>query len=128
MTEFPPRLLAAQRVQLAARRTSLHAGSTHVGWKIGAGIPEADALKALWPLMASAVDNLKEIGLPGALTGPVARGDVVSVERHLKALSAKAPEHADVYKRLGREVLTLARKRAPDLDETAAQKLAKLFG
>ena len=95
---------------------------------VTAGIPEADAVKALWPLMASAVDNLKEIGLPGALTGPVARGDVVSVERHLEALAARAPEHADVYKRLGREVLTLARKRAPDLDEKAAQKLARLFG
>ena len=95
---------------------------------VTAGIPEQDALKALWPLMASAVDNLKEIGLPGALTGPVARGDVVSVERHLEALAARAPEHADVYQRLGREVLTLARKRAPDLDEKAAQRLAKLFG
>jgi predicted short-subunit dehydrogenase-like oxidoreductase (DUF2520 family) len=95
---------------------------------VTAGIPEEDALKALWPLMASAVDNLKEIGLPGALTGPVARCDVVSVERHLDALAAHAPEHADVYQRLGREVLTLARKRAPDLDEKAAQRLAKLFG
>jgi hypothetical protein len=43
-------------------------------------------------------------------------------------LAARAPEHADVYQRLGREVLTLARKRAPDLDEKAAQRLAKLFG
>jgi predicted short-subunit dehydrogenase-like oxidoreductase (DUF2520 family) len=95
---------------------------------VAAGIPESEAVAALWPLMGSAVANLKEIGLPGALTGPVARGDVISVERHLEALSARAPGQLDVYRRLGREVLALARKRAPDLDEKAAQKLAGLFG
>ena len=94
---------------------------------VAAGIPEDDALTALWPLMTSAVRNLKEIGLPGALTGPVARGDVVSVERHLEALAARAPGQLEIYQRLGREVLALARKRGPDLDETAAQRLAALF-
>lgn len=94
---------------------------------VTAGIPQGEAPAALWPLMSSAVANLKEIGLPGALTGPVARADVISVERHLAALGATAPGQLDIYKRLGREVLALARKRAPDLDEAAAKKLEKLF-
>jgi predicted short-subunit dehydrogenase-like oxidoreductase (DUF2520 family) len=95
---------------------------------VAAGVPEGEAGEALWPLMTSAVRNLAEIGLPGALTGPVARGDVVSVERHLQALGARTPQLVDLYKRLGREVLRLARKRSPDLDEAAAQKLAQLLG
>ena len=71
----------------AGRRRPLAAGGRRAS-------PRRTPLPALWPLMASAVRNLKEIGLPGALTGPVARGDVVSVERHLEALAARAPEHA----------------------------------
>jgi predicted short-subunit dehydrogenase-like oxidoreductase (DUF2520 family) len=95
---------------------------------VAAGVPEDEAGEALWPLMASAVRNLAEVGLPGALTGPVARGDVVSVERHLQALAARAPKVLDLYQRLGREVLRLARQRSPDLDEAAAQQLGKLLG
>ena len=94
---------------------------------VAAGIPEDDALSALWPLMESAVRNLKEVGLPGALTGPVARGDVQSVERHLEALAARAPAHLEVYQRLGREVVKLAQKRAPDLDDKSAKRLTTLF-
>ena len=94
---------------------------------ITAGIPEDDAVSALWPLMASAVRNLKDIGLPGALTGPVARGDVVSVERHLSAMAKRSPDHLELYQRLGRHVLKLAQKRSPDLDDKAAKRLASLF-
>jgi predicted short-subunit dehydrogenase-like oxidoreductase (DUF2520 family) len=95
---------------------------------VSAGIPEQDALPALWPLMSSAVRNLVEIGLPSALTGPVVRGDVVSVERHLEALAARSPEHIDLYRRLGREVLRIARKRVPELDDGAVERMAALFG
>jgi predicted short-subunit dehydrogenase-like oxidoreductase (DUF2520 family) len=94
---------------------------------VAAGVAEADALPALAPLMTSAVRNLAEVGLPAALTGPVVRGDVGSVERHLAALSARAPDTLDLYRRLGREALRIARKRAPDLDDRAVERLAALF-
>ncbi len=95
---------------------------------VAAGIPEDEALPALMPLMSSAVRNLVELGLPAALTGPVARGDVESVERHLEALSARSPENLDLYQRLGRQVLRIARMRVPDLDAKAVNRLASLFG
>jgi predicted short-subunit dehydrogenase-like oxidoreductase (DUF2520 family) len=95
---------------------------------VAAGIPEEEALPALMPLMSSAVRNLVELGLPAALTGPVARGDVESVERHLEALSARSPENQDLYQRLGRQVLRIARTRVPDLDPKAVSRLATLFG
>jgi predicted short-subunit dehydrogenase-like oxidoreductase (DUF2520 family) len=94
---------------------------------VAAGISETDALPALLPLMSSAVRNLVEVGLPGALTGPVVRGDAVSVERHLDLLAERSPEHVDLYRRLGREVLRIARKRVPDLDDAAVEKMASLF-
>jgi predicted short-subunit dehydrogenase-like oxidoreductase (DUF2520 family) len=94
---------------------------------VSAGIPEPQALPALLPLMKSAVRNLGEIGLPAALTGPVVRGDASSVERHLGALTERSPEHLDLYRRLGREVLRIARKRVPELDDTAVERMAALF-
>ena len=47
---------------------------------VRAGVPPDQALPALIPLLTSVVHNLAFLGLPGALTGPVERGDVSSVE------------------------------------------------
>jgi predicted short-subunit dehydrogenase-like oxidoreductase (DUF2520 family) len=94
---------------------------------VSAGVPESEALPALAPLLSSAVRNVAEVGLPSAMTGPVVRGDVGSVERHIAALTAKSPENLDLYRRLGREVLRIARKRVPDLDDRAVEQMAALF-
>ena len=59
--------------------------------------------------MQSTLDNLACLGLPTALTGPIARGDVYTVRRHLAALGAKAPELVDIYRTLGRVTLRVAR-------------------
>ncbi len=95
---------------------------------VKAGVAEADALPALLPLMSSAVRNVVEVGLPSAMTGPAVRGDVGSIERHIGALEATAPEVLDLYRRLGRETVRIARKRVPDLDPKAIQQMAALFG
>jgi predicted short-subunit dehydrogenase-like oxidoreductase (DUF2520 family) len=52
----------------------------------GVGLPRGQAVAALTALLASAVGNLERVGLPSALTGPIARGDVATVARHLFAL------------------------------------------
>lgn len=49
----------------------------------------ADAAKALWPLIAGTMHNVQEQNeFANALTGPVARGDVGTVKKHLAALPA----------------------------------------
>ena len=65
-------------------------------------------------------------GLPGALTGPVERGDVSSVERHLKTLEARAPELLALYRLVGRDVLRLAKEKAK-LDPAGAARIEALF-
>lgn len=59
--------------------------------------PEA-ALAALLPLLRGNLDNLAQVGIPTALTGPLARGDWPTVERHLAALDARAPDIAALYR------------------------------
>ncbi len=72
------------------------------------GIPERDAEAALLPLLESTVCNLRAVGLPEALTGPLARGDVGTIERHIRALDKHEPTLGDLYRRLGRATLPLA--------------------
>jgi predicted short-subunit dehydrogenase-like oxidoreductase (DUF2520 family) len=94
---------------------------------VAAGLPDAEAQAALWPLLASVVRNLASVGLPAALTGPVVRGDVGSVERHVEALAKKAPQELELYQRLGREVLRLAQLRADGPPADVAARLAAVL-
>jgi len=62
---------------------------------VGEGVPRREAEAALGNLLASAAHNVVRLGLPQALTGPIARGEVEVVARHLAALSSvdrEAPE------------------------------------
>lgn len=93
---------------------------------VKAGVPQEQALPALIPLLSSVVQNLSSLGLPGALTGPVERGDVSSVEQHLRTLETRAPELLELYRLVGRDVLRLAREKS-NLDAAAVARLEGLF-
>ncbi|HKP54149.1 MAG TPA: DUF2520 domain-containing protein [Chloroflexia bacterium] len=93
---------------------------------VGEGIaPDANtALRYLMPLLKGTVDNLQALGLPDALTGPLVRGDVGTVARHLEGLDACAPELAHLYRHLARLTLPLAEQKG-HLDTTTLEALAK---
>lgn len=71
------------------------------------GLPRAQATAALASLLASTARNLGTVGLPDALTGPIARGDVAVVARHLLALRPHA-ELAALYRATARRVAKVA--------------------
>lgn len=73
-----------------------------------AGIPEARALTALLPLARSALRGAEQRGIAAALTGPVVRGDVEVVRRHLEALP---PEARDIYRDLSYRAFVLVQER-----------------
>jgi predicted short-subunit dehydrogenase-like oxidoreductase (DUF2520 family) len=75
----------------------------------GAGVDRATAAKMLGPLLRSVADNVEELGLPGALTGPVRRGDAAAVGRHLEVIRTRALELAPLYLELVRAQLPMAR-------------------
>jgi predicted short-subunit dehydrogenase-like oxidoreductase (DUF2520 family) len=64
-----------------------------------AGVRPAERLVA--PLLSAALDNALRHG-DRALTGPVARGDVGTVRKHLDELTALDPDLADTYRVLAR--------------------------
>lgn len=61
----------------------------------------------LAPLVLRTAENWAERG-PGALTGPIARGDAEIIERHLEALQELAPELIPVYESLTDRARTVA--------------------
>lgn len=75
----------------------------------GLGIGEEEALHALLPLARGTLEAASARGLAGALAGPVSRGDVGVVERHLRALETLGPRHAAFYRELTQRQLQLAR-------------------
>lgn len=65
------------------------------------GEEPASAVRALLPLLEGTVRNIREIGLPDCLTGPIVRGDVGTVRKHIEALETSAPHLLPAYRELG---------------------------
>jgi predicted short-subunit dehydrogenase-like oxidoreductase (DUF2520 family) len=86
-----------------------------------AGIEQEARLLAIMPLLESTIANLGRSELPGALTGPLARGDVGTVMQHLAALDGAAPEIAQVYRALGVAALPLIQTRGEVTSATLRQ-------
>jgi predicted short-subunit dehydrogenase-like oxidoreductase (DUF2520 family) len=84
-------------------------------------IPTDQAVKALLPLLKGTIHNIETIGLPGCLTGPIARGDAGTVEKHLKTIEDKAPDILSTYKELGRQTVPIAIAKGTIKKEQARQ-------
>ena len=67
-----------------------------------------DARELLAPLVLRTAANWAERG-PDALTGPIARGDEATIERHLAALRDTAPELLPLYEALANRAREVAR-------------------
>jgi predicted short-subunit dehydrogenase-like oxidoreductase (DUF2520 family) len=66
------------------------------------GFKRRQAVRALLPLTRQTLDNFESVGPLAAWTGPLARGDFSTVERHVKALADFEPEYLEAYKALSR--------------------------
>jgi predicted short-subunit dehydrogenase-like oxidoreductase (DUF2520 family) len=72
------------------------------------GVSTKEATEALLPLIKGTINNIDSIGLPDCLTGPVARGDLGTIERHLRALQARSPSLLTTYEELGLQTIPIA--------------------
>lgn len=82
-----------------------------------------DPAAFLAPLVRASADNVLGQGA-NALTGPVVRGDVGTVEAHLERLTADAPRLSAAYRDLSRVILAQVR---PSLDDDTAAALDRLL-
>ena len=88
---------------------------------VRAGVPESEALPALLPLLKGTLTNLETLGLPAALTGPIARGDVATVQAHLAALAAVPEDMLPVYTALARKTVEVALRKGTLAAQEARQ-------
>jgi len=72
------------------------------------GISQNKATKALMPLLRGTMGNIEDIGLPNCLTGPIARGDLGTISKHLEALERGIPSLLETYKELGLQTIPVA--------------------
>ncbi|UCD87783.1 MAG: DUF2520 domain-containing protein [Desulfobacterales bacterium] len=91
-----------------------------------AGLTSDSSYEALLPLIKGTLSNIGEKGIPGALTGPIARGDVATVSAHLKAIEKDAPKFLALYKCLGLYTVDLAKAKGT-LSQVAAERLRVLL-
>ncbi|MDD2315885.1 MAG: DUF2520 domain-containing protein [Desulfobacterales bacterium] len=91
-----------------------------------AGIARSEALKAMAPLIHGTLANIEKVGIPEALTGPIARGDSQIVARHLEQIQDRAPGLLELYKTLGRHTVPIALAKK-SLSTQAALELEKLL-
>ena len=91
-------------------------------WK-SFGASEADALRAMMPLLRGTVAAVLDGGLANGMGGCVARGDVGTILKHLEALDERFPSSGALYRELalrnvplGIERGTLSAVRAAEIE------------
>jgi len=116
------------------------------------GFSEEDGKLLLRPLIQVNVENMLEKGVKEALTGPIERNDVGTVEKHLQAISSTCVEYDGrvetcddglrndrfsvagggcagaeaVYRELGQVLVSIAEKKNPDRDYAELRRLLAL--
>jgi len=80
-----------------------------------AGMTQKDARRRMIPILLQTLANYASFGAAGAFSGPIVRGDVDTVERHLRVLG-DVPNAREVYSALAHAALRyLPAKRRRDL-------------
>ena len=86
-----------------------------------AGLDERMAIAVYAPLARQALANAERMGIDGALTGPLLRGDIGTLRGHLEALAQHAPSAVALYVEVARREVAIARRRGELTEDHAAQ-------
>ena len=80
----------------------------------------------LTPLQEATLENIQQTGPGTALTGPIVRGDLCTIEKHLEIIQHQTPVVLKSYVELGRILLHLC-KDSKILDTATINKFEQLF-
>ena len=75
---------------------------------VKSGLTRAQALQIINPIAHGTINNIVELDTAHALTGPIARGDLATVETQLNAFQSWKTEYGDLYRLLGGIAVDLA--------------------
>ena len=92
------------------------------------GATEEDALRALMPLARGTLASIESAGIAGGMPGPVSRGDLGSIEKHMQAMGELGEHTLDFYRVLCTSTIALAVERGSIDEARAGQFRAVLTG
>ena len=92
------------------------------------GASEEDAVRALLPLARGTLASIESAGIAGGMPGPVSRGDIGSIAKHVAALSPLGPEVMEFYRVLCDRTIPLGMRRGAIDPQAAARLRAVLRG
>ena len=90
------------------------------------GATEEEALRALWPLAQGTLSSIQSAGVARGMPGPVSRGDLSSIEKHLRAVTPMGPQMLDFYRTLCTTTVPLAQQ-AGGITAAQAQQFIDLL-
>ncbi|MDO8688692.1 MAG: DUF2520 domain-containing protein [Dehalococcoidia bacterium] len=91
------------------------------------GVSPDQATSALMPLLQGTVNNIGRVGMPNCLTGPIARGDTGTIQKHLSALGSATPELLPAYRELGLRTIPIALDKGK-INQEVAEEMSALLG
>jgi predicted short-subunit dehydrogenase-like oxidoreductase (DUF2520 family) len=94
-----------------------------VGILEGLGFDKRAAERAIGGLLQSVGENVQSLGVPGALTGPIARGDAGTVAGHRRALQRVSRNALSAYDAVVPIIVKCAR--AAGLSQSKASKIIR---
>jgi len=72
------------------------------------GIQRDEGFEAMYPLIEGTLENIKKVGTKKALTGPIARGDIGTIVKHIESFQENENNNKEIYKFLGQKSLDLS--------------------
>lgn len=91
------------------------------------GVAEAEAVQALLPLARGTLEAIGGAGIARAMPGPVSRGDVASIAKHLRALEPlQCGESQALYRAMCAATVRIARG-SVTIDEATARRFVDLL-
>lgn len=89
------------------------------------GFPKEDARVLVAPLVSGNVNSLLKNGSESALTGPVERNDIHTVEKHLDVLSG---DEREIYRLLAKRLVNIAEGKNQNRDYSGMRKILEKEG
>lgn len=77
------------------------------------GFNNEEAINSLYPLIIKNINNIKEVGVLDSVTGPIERGDLETIKRHLDVIPK---EDTDMYKLLSTRILEISKSKNKNRD------------
>ncbi|WP_439136389.1 Rossmann-like and DUF2520 domain-containing protein [Pseudomaricurvus sp.] len=92
-----------------------------------AGVDRTQAQQLLLPITQQTLSNVLNGSPQSALTGPISRGDLATVEDHLDKLEPLSKPLTDIYRALGRQTVKVAEQQDPAADTQSLELIKSLL-